>query len=343
LQRSEGIVSADSVTANFNEERVLLVNGFSTVEPMFVGRIIGPKVQRAIEPYQFDKPPTARVNGVAPMRGEQLADLYFEVEGGPFHWWKFNLPRIAGQVHWKAKQLWLSNVRADFYGGEAAGAAHFEFYPETGGQVQFSAAITNVLLQALIADLFAHTNHLEGRLNGELDISHADLARMDDLEGQGNLQVRDGLIWDIPLFGIFSPVLDAIVPGLGSNRAGAANCSFLITNAVLFSDNLAVSAQGFRLLYRGTLDLDGRLNARVTAELLRDVWVIGPVAKWVLWPVSKVFEYKVTGTIEEPRSVPVTPVIPTVLQLPIHPIKTLKDLMPLGLITSQTNSVPARD
>jgi len=96
-------------------------------------------------------------------------------------------------------------------------------------------------------------------------------------------------------------VLDSIVPGLGSSRASAGACSFVITNAVIRSDDLEIEASTVRLLYRGTVDLDGEVNARVEAELLRDMWVVGPLVRWAFWPVTKTFEYKVTGTLTEPR------------------------------------------
>ena len=57
-----------------------------------------------------------------------------------------------------------------------------------------------------------------------------------------------------------------------------------------------------RLLYRGTVDIDGNVNARVEAQVLRDVFLIGPIVSTVLWPFAKMFEYKVTGTLAQPRT-----------------------------------------
>jgi hypothetical protein len=76
-------VSADGLTANFTRQVVFLTNGFSTADPNIIARVIGPHVWRAIEPYQFLQPPTARVYGTIPMRGEAGADLNFDLDGGP--------------------------------------------------------------------------------------------------------------------------------------------------------------------------------------------------------------------------------------------------------------------
>jgi hypothetical protein len=83
-----------------------------------------------------------------------------------------------------------------------------------------------------------------------------------------------------------------------------------------------------RLEYTGTVDLSQNVNARVTARLLRDTWVVGPLVSKVLWPVSKLFEYQVTGTLKNPKSEPVY--VPKLLLLPLHPIRTLEEMLPGG-------------
>jgi hypothetical protein len=57
------------------------------------------------------------------------------------------------------------------------------------------------------------------------------------------------------------------------------------------------------------------------------------VLSLALWPVSKTFEYQITGSIHKPKSNPVY--IPKILFFPLHPVETIKDMMP-----EQTNSVP---
>lgn len=319
-------VSADGLMVDFKQQLVFLTNGYSTADPMLIARVIGPKIAEAIEPYQFLRPPTGHVFGTIPLRGEEGADLHFYLDGGPFHWWKFNLPNISGHVHWQGLRLSLNEVGAAFYDGHANGDAEFAFPPGEPAQFHFTLATTNTLLQALMADL-VRTNHVEGRLTANLDITSASEADWHSVNGYGNLDLRDGLIWDIPLFGIFSPMLNGIAPGLGNSRATAGTCSFVITNGVLFSNDLEIRSATMRLQYRGTVDLDTHLNARVEAELLRDMWVIGPLISTVFWPVTKLFEYKVTGTLHEPKTDPVF-IVPKLVLMPFHPFRTLKGLLP---------------
>ena len=279
-QRGRENASADLLFADFPNQKLYITNGFSTFDPMVIVRCIGPHVSKVMEPYRFDLPPAGRVNGIIPLRREKDADLHFEVIGGPFHWWKFNLPQIAGNVDWVDEQLSLSNIRCDFYGGRATGQAFFDFASRNGADYHFAFSVTNSLLEKLMADLAPRTNSLEGLLSGELVVTHASTMKTNDIDGYGKVQLKEGLIWAIPLFGAFSPVLDSVNPGLGSSRASSGIGNFTITNGIIHSDDLEIRSPAMRLQYRGAVALDGRVNARVDAVLLRDMWVLGPLVRY---------------------------------------------------------------
>jgi hypothetical protein len=116
------------------------------------------------------------------------------------------------------------------------------------------------------------------------------------------------------------------MPGLGSSRARQGSLTFTITNGVIDSEDLKIETLMARLRYWGTVDLQGAVNARMEAELFRNTWVIGPVLSLALWPVSKTFEYKITGTIHKPKSDPVF--VPKILFFPLHPVQTIKGMIP---------------
>jgi hypothetical protein len=285
----------------------------------------------------------AHVHGTIPMHGEEAADLHFDLKGGPFEWWRFHVLQVAGHVHWQGQHLTLTNVQFEFYGGQATGSAHFDFSPREETDYQFALSATEALLQPLTTDLFHRTNHLEGKLSATLVVTNASTADMQSWTGHGNLSLRDGLIWDIPIFGVFSGVLNGMYPGLGSSRANAGTCSFIITNGVIRSDDLEVRSTGARLQYRGTVDFQGQVNARVEAGFLRDMPLFGQVVSFALWPVTKLFEYKVTGSLGEPKTSPVY-IVPKFVflpfQFPFHPFNTLKGLLPEDLGASRTNAPP---
>jgi hypothetical protein len=309
-----------------------------------VARAIGPKTGRVVEPYHFLQPPTARVNGQVPLHdmngGRDLTDvdLQFDIiKGAPFEWMKFKTTNIVGTIHWKNQTLILTNVTAAFYGGNGNGFANFDFRaPHEGADYQFAVSVTNVNLHSLAADLSSPTNHLEGTLTGRLVVTDADSRDWRTWDGFGHANLHDGLLWDIPIFGILSPVLNTFLPGLGNSRATDAATKFFVTNGVIYTDSLEIRSTMMRLEYTGTVDLKQNVHARVIAQLLRDTWVVGPLVSTVLWPVSKLFEYKITGTLKNPKGEPVY--VPKLLLLPLHPIRTLEGIFPGGEI--ETNAPP---
>ena len=60
-------------------------------------------------------------------------------------------------------------------------------------------------------------------------------------------------------------------------------------------------------------------------SLLRNVPAVGLVISRLFWPVTKIFEYRVSGTLHQPRAEPVW-IIPRILFLPFRPLKTLREL-----------------
>jgi hypothetical protein len=348
LWRGAQTMAADRITLDFNRWLIFFKNGRSTADPEAVARAIGPNTGEIMAPYHFLQPPTVLVEGRAPLRdvnGTQDmddADLRFEVVGGaPFQCLKLRAARVTGTIHWLGETLVLTNIAAELYGGAGNGFANFDFRaPHEGADFQFTAAVTNINLHALAADLSPATNHLEGALFGRLVVTRADSRDWRALDGFGQAHLRDGLIWDIPLFGILSPVLNAVSPGLGNSRATDASATFAITNGVIYSDSLVINTAMTRLQYSGTVDLRENVNARVTAQLLHNLWGVGPIISTLFTPVTKLFEYQVTGTLQNPKREPVY--VPKFLLLPLHPIRTFEELLPGGdYFPSATNAPPA--
>jgi hypothetical protein len=334
LERGPQSASADGITADFNAQRVYFTNGLSTAEPLVIARGIGPKTGRALEPYRFTQPPVVRVNGYAPLKGDEDADLRFDVDGGPFEWLKFNIPHIAGRVQWLGDSLRLTNVQLTAYDGVAAGFANFDFRSAAGTDFQFTLGVTNADLRLLMADVSTHTNNLEGRLSGELVITNANSADKFSWDGHGQLQLKDGLIWAIPVFGVLSKPLDSLVPGLGSARIKEGAGAFSITHGVIYSDTLELRAPTSRLLCHGTVDFIGAVNMRVAAVPLRDPLGLSQILSLALWPVTKLFEFRVTGTLDTPKSEPVY--LPSKLLL--HPFRTFEQIFTGEL--GKTNAAP---
>jgi len=324
------------VTLDLAGQKLFLRDGLGHVSPTAVGKAIGPKTAQAMEPYQFLAIPDVAVDGCIPLKrvGDDLvtddADLRIDVLGPtPFRWRRFETPRIAGTVHWLANYLILTNVTSECYGSTAHGWGVFDVQtPGDGTDFSFFMEGTNVDFHAMGLALWSPTNQLRGSLSGNVTVTRANSSDWRTWNGYGQAELRNGLLWDAPIFGLMSPVLNALTPGLdmGSSRATDGAGRFMMTNGVVFTDSLEIRSLTMRMQYVGTVDLDENVSARVRAQLLRNTPLIGSLFSMVLAPVSKVLECGVTGTLGQPKITPVYIPFAKVLAAPLHPLRTVEEI-----------------
>ena len=322
--------AADGIALDLATERLYLTNAVGRMLPRVITQAIGPNVDRLIEPYVFENAPDAKTHGVFALnKKDRDDDVRFEVDGGPFRWQRFHLEKVKAVVLWKGDTLAITNVTGQWRGAEVSGSAFFTFNPNTPGDpFSFRVKVEGADLRKILKDLQPDkTNRVEGWMNGELIITSADTMDWKSWQGHGHASMTNGLLWDIPLFGVFSPVFNTVLPGtgLGNNRAREASMTYSITNSVIFTRDLDIRATAMRMNYEGTVDFDQKVDGQMEAELLRDLPAIGFLISKVLWPVTRLFKYDIAGTLNDPR-IKERYLIPRALLAPLHPLKTLKEL-----------------
>jgi hypothetical protein len=337
LSRASGAehFAADGLTLDLAGQRLFLHHGLGRVSPTAVGEAIGPKTALAMQPYQFLGIPDTAVDGCIPLKhvGDDLitddADLRVVItKPAPFQWLRFKTPAIAGTIHWLGNDLILTNVVADCYQGTARGWAVFNLQtPGDGTDFSFFVTGTDVDFNAMGRGLWSPTNQLRGSLSGNVNVTRANSSDWRTWNGYGQLQLRDGLLWNAPVLGVMSTVINTLAPGLdmGNSRATDGSGRFAMTNGVIYTDSLVISSLTMRIQYVGTVDLQENISARAKAQLLRNTPVIGSFFSMVLSPVSKAAECQVSGTLDQPKIVPIY--FPfRVLTAPLHPIRTMEDM-----------------
>jgi len=323
--RPEGTGHADSVVLDFPRQRLFINHAHGSLDPRAVVTAVGSNVAQLMEPYHFLQAPHGRVDGYVNLEDGSLSDLRFQLGGGPFEWRSFRFQQITGDVHWAGTSLTLSNLHGSMHGGELDASLKLNFAAKEGVDFSFATLVTNINLRSFIKEVGSTTNTVDGTMAGRLVITRANSEKPKGWFGHGEVSLKDGLIWEVPVFGLFSPVLNAIVPGSGNNRAKEADATFIITNSVIRTDNLQIQASGMRLTYEGWIDFDTRLDGRMEAALFRDTPGLGPVVSRVFWPVTKLLEYKVTGTLNKPKSAPLY--VPKIFMVPFHPLRSLRELL----------------
>jgi hypothetical protein len=331
LESGNQTMRADAVRLDWPGDRIYFINGHGIAEPQAVANAIGPPQAQVLRPYHFLAAADATVNGYAPLRDSTNADLTFKtVEPVPLQILNVQSHAVSGEIHWIGQTLILTNLAASLYGGTGTGNLDFDFSPHEGATFNFVSDFHDVDLHLLAMDLSTasnHLEHLEGRVSGHFVMTSGYSEDWRSCNGYGQVKLRDGLLWDVPVFGVLSPFFNHISPGLGNSRATDASAQFFMTNGVIVTDNLQIHTKLMLLQCNGTLDLKGRLGAHFTAELLHDVPAFGPLFSLMTWPVGKLCECKVTGTWSRPKSRLLYLNAPQKIILDVlHPIHTLENL-----------------
>ncbi|MDB6056988.1 MAG: hypothetical protein JWO95_832, partial [Verrucomicrobiales bacterium] len=312
-----------SVVADFRSKSMAVTNVYSTLDTRALKRVLGPKTPVWMNQMEFFKPPDIRVSGFFCWTNPLATDIHFNVGGTGYRWTNIVADTIKGDVYWQGRNVLITNLQASAYGaGRANGWGTLTYKPKTDTNFRFDLSAVDVELPLLARSFTGKTNNLEGKVDLEIHIKSGNSKYLGSINGYGYVSVHDALLWDLPMFGMFSPMLNAISPGAGNSRAYEAKATYAIVNGNIYTDDLEIRATGYRLFYKGSIGLDKHLDAKVEAQLLRDTAVLGPILRYALAPLTKLFEYHITGTINHPMKEPMY--VPKFLMMILRPFHTIK-------------------
>jgi hypothetical protein len=227
------------------------------------------------------------------------------VDGGPFQFWRFDLPQVKGTVFWRGEQVVVTNLSAAFYGGGLDLNLGVAIQPAGDANFQFQAAFKDAQLGPLVRSLTESTNHVHGLVNGTLNVTYANSVDSRSWEGGGEVVMREGYLWDFPLFSILSRMLNLVVPGVGNIKASAGRGNFTLQHSVIHTENLQIRAVPLRLMCRGNIDLSGNVSGEIEAEILREMPLLGPFISFALSPVTKALTFRISNRLNDPRVEPI--------------------------------------
>jgi hypothetical protein len=203
-----------------------------------------------------------------------------------FSYWKLTATHAKADLTLTNNLLTIDGIDADLCDGKLFGRGAITITNDTLYRFEFNAERCDV--QKLLSSLHGQPSKVTGLLKGHCQLlgQGSDLA---NLRGTGTLEVSDGVLWQAPLFGIFSEVL-------GKTKATSAKASFTIGDQAVKTDDLEIQAGAFTGISRGKVGFDGSLDFRVEGRFLSAI----PGWNIISAILGKLFEYKVGGTISHP-------------------------------------------
>jgi hypothetical protein len=285
LVRDEGQLRG-TLLADFNEHRVNF-DIHTTANPTEMAGLLGEKAGRIMKSYRFGPVTTADMRGMIDFTNQLATAWTAQVANEGFSYWKLAAARAQAKLVFTNNTMQINDFDADFYDGKLRGRAEFAFAnPDVQYHFDFDAesADVNKMLEAMRG----HPSNVTGSLTGHAEINGrgSDLAA---LQGKGNLEITDGILWQAPLFGIFSKIL-------GTTKATSAKATFTIAHEAVTTDDLRIAAGAFTASSHGKLGFDGGIDFRVQAQFLRAI----PLVNIPGIILGKALEYKVGGSLSDP-------------------------------------------
>ena len=151
--------------------------------------------------------------------------------------------------------------------------------------------------------LVAVKNNLTGELSGNI-VAEGLLGKGNEhtFDGKGELHIRNGNVFQLPLFGKLSDMLARRVPGLGYVlRQDSADTTFSIERGKLKTDALRIEGDILSLKADGNYDIMAdRLDFDVELRFLRNKTWVGEILQTIMLPVTKLFRVRLQGDLDDP-------------------------------------------
>src|SRR5438552_1356594 len=294
VARDEGI-GTGAFTYDFKNHEVRVANVKATLRPAEAIFWIDPKLWKAVAPYKFRQPPNINANGVYQFRGGKKTRLEVTVDavnGMEYDFLGKALPfdRVSGRLLFTNDRLQLADLKGSLFSGMVRGTADISL-AHNDSHYHASVAVAGIDFPHL-TDLYYQYKTARGELGGSYDFTGIGSdARI--MRGDGKVEVTNGDVFAIPVFGPLSEILNHIVPGAGYSIARKASATFTIKDGIIHTGDFEAAGTLFGMLGHGDIHfLDDKLNFEVRMN------ANGPDV--LLTPMYKLFEYVGEGSLKKP-------------------------------------------
>jgi hypothetical protein len=188
-------------------------------------------------------------------------------------------------------RLQLIDLKGALFSGQVRGSADISL-AQNDAHYRAKVAVDSIDFPRL-TDLYYQYKTSQGQLNGNYDFGGPG-GNPRTMHGTGRIEITNGDVFAIPVFGPLSGILNNIVSGAGYSIGRKATATFAIKDGTIHTEDFEVAGKLFSMLGRGDIRyLDDKLNFEVRIEM-------HGAAGLLLAPMYKLFEYVGEGSLKKP-------------------------------------------
>lgn len=222
---------------------------------------------------------------------------------------KLNADSFTSDVQVYATQILFTNSVAKLYNGCAEGSGEFDILLADGSApYRIEANIEGIDLKTMLQQISTGDyNKISGQLSTSFTLTgDAKTKFWNSAKGSGQVQVANGRLADIPLFGGFSRLIQSAFAGFNLFSLTAFSADYQLHNGAIWSNNAQFGGTLISARGRGNYSPDKGLNFIVTAEPLRQTgeqgwYQIQRLAATAAAPFMRLLELELSGPLEKPE------------------------------------------
>ncbi len=299
LKLPEGTVTADSVSYRLDDGLAVISQARGTVFPVQLTRIFSEKTSRKLEPYRFKSAPFVALDGTIDPKGKIATDLHVKITANGETDYDFldqtlTFDEGTAKLHFRKSDIAGAEIDGGLFGGRLATAFSVNDLP---GDRNYSAKVDFKSLSfQKISSRYGYHSDTEGELTGYFNFTGNREGRR-SIDGKGVGIIVNGDVFAIPVLGPLSKIVSGVTSqkNAGHSVAREASANFTMKDGIVSTTDFEALANAFQLRGAGTIDtnndtidFDIRMNARGAPGIL-------------LFPVSKLLEYRGEGSLRDPE------------------------------------------
>ncbi len=284
--------------------------GNSSIHPHALARIVDVYPTNLMEQLSFKGPVRINAKGKVNYRQPENSDIEAEVEAGNLGLRMFTADTCNFRLRSTGITNYLTGISGEIYDGTFSGNCRFDLPYKARTNVAYACKgkIHRAELEKIVS---AITTNAAWDTSGEftLDLEIFGLTGKgmgNTVTGEGKVRLREGKVFTMPLFGGFTKIMTRTIPGLNFVLSqNEVEAEFEIERNMIKSDLVLIEGDVLSLHADGDYYFDNSLDYKVQVRLLKERAFVGKILQTLMWPITTLFEFRLRGTLKNPRWYPV--------------------------------------
>jgi hypothetical protein len=285
--------------------REVTMNVMSTFPPQDLAPFFGKRIEQMIQPIQFEGSNWMQLEGTVDLSSDNQHDLKgkFVFNQLIWEWVKFN--HISSSFELEKEALSFPDIEGRLVEGELNGQLFLTQLMSDDTAFRLNLGVKQMdMLKTITAATDTEDTPYTGKLGLNLELagsleSTPEQMWYESLSGKGDVEIKEGTLFRVPLLLGLSGILNKVVGGFGYASQTDFTAKFNIKDGVLKSDDLFLKGNVLSVSGDGGYEFGGKLEANMRVQLFSS-GILSDALKVLLWPIRKLIEVQLTGTLDQP-------------------------------------------